>query len=1262
MATVASLEAQLTIEVRQFQSNVNAAARTFEDGAKRIEQASSRTSKAVSKLQQFIGQGMKAAVGIGLGTIMLRGAANIRNVAKAAVMGAGRIEQMDAVLVQIGKTAGWTAKEISNQVQGIRDAGIEYGIAQRTLQDFIRYELDVAKATDLARVAQDAAVLSNSNSSATLERLIYGISTQNSLILRNAGLQVQAGQAMGDYADSLGIAQDQLTGSQRTQAVFNAVLKEGTQINGAYETSLKNPIKQLGSLKRVQDDVANNLGKAFYPVLVSVVNNGLTPFWKSLSKATEEGSSFNRAMSDLGQDVADVIDTLIEWAQGPGGEAFADIASSILDIAKQLSVFSLLFKETEALDKALAATATSLKIIAQILERISPLVQGWVVLKVFNRLNRTTTVLADGTKVLGTHTAALTTRMAALSGSLRGAAASGTLMSSSLTAMKGAARGLLTKLAPLAAAWAAFEVGKGVLRLFTDETWDAEEAQRSLGRVIDGNVESIKEYQDAVRDWLTTSSDSSFSGNIIEPGAFDVSWDDWIPGEEWVNNAIDGLFGTSLFQEGKALNDVFDEWADKAKVSRQAIDSLTISFLEGRTTTDEYRATIERLTGLDMDESAIAALNKQANALRDTLRDDFVGRLLSQSTDLATLDFGLRQLDIDPQLAGLRVDPRLPQVELSDSGRVAAEQAITEAINGQYLSYQDLLTALEATLAYEVENKRLSEEAAAAILAEAEAVQTLTEKLDASSGGFRAVQKNLVDIAKASQAWVDTLEEVRSGELSAADATGALVAQMSTLVDAALATAEAQAQAAEGGYDAANAEAIFKEEVERSIGPLLEAAAAAGLHVDKLRAVLETLTDLDGKVAQAAVQISLKVGGDLDTLKELQSFLIDMSTSDIFPTDYTTEIRAVTALIASLESAGQAIKLGPDGDRSSGRAKAPEPTYGGMTKAQWDEIAEAMERANNAGREAAGATSQGVGIIVGALRAQKTYNDLVQDAADLQEERSNLVGGEIAEQEKLVETLKAKAAAITAAEQVGIESAANSLRGARRQFNVGLITAAELKVAEEKLAEAKKAATGPTAELESAEQKLLTMKERLLTIDEQITENAWAQVEAQAALGVAFAEVAANVDLVREAMSKVDLSNIPGAQEFIDSVQATGGAAAQFNVGGLVGLTRGDAFTQIAKSLGFSPVNQGDAFNLLAQLGIVGIGSAANLGSTFTAEQAELVQGRIGNNSASITIYAGMGTDPTALGDALVEALKQWTDTNGPIPISVSTGPTAGAS
>ena len=191
--------------------------------------------------------GIAASVGKAVATGLGGAAIAAAGFGVAAFRTAARVGEMDASLRALAKANNLSYDSMQQTVKAVKAQGIETGVAQGLVAQFARNQLSLADATKLATVAQDAAVISGRNSTEVLDDLVHGITTQNSLVLRNAGLNVQAGQAMEEYAKSVGKSTKDLTDSERAQAVLNATLESGKTVAGAYAEAMKEPGKVLRS-------------------------------------------------------------------------------------------------------------------------------------------------------------------------------------------------------------------------------------------------------------------------------------------------------------------------------------------------------------------------------------------------------------------------------------------------------------------------------------------------------------------------------------------------------------------------------------------------------------------------------------------------------------------------------------------------------------------------------------------------------------------------------------------------------------------------------------------------------------------------------------------------------------------------------------------------------------------------------------------------------------------------------------------------------
>ena len=151
--------------------------------------ASGPLGKAGGSLQRIgeIAGGMIAAqifTKIAEGLMKVAGAAV--SFGKSSIMSAARVEEMDAVIKTLAANQGMAAGMTDKMVESVKALGITTQSAQWVTAQFVRYQLDSADATNLARLAQDAAVISMQDSSEALQGLMHGSAVENGFMAVNA--------------------------------------------------------------------------------------------------------------------------------------------------------------------------------------------------------------------------------------------------------------------------------------------------------------------------------------------------------------------------------------------------------------------------------------------------------------------------------------------------------------------------------------------------------------------------------------------------------------------------------------------------------------------------------------------------------------------------------------------------------------------------------------------------------------------------------------------------------------------------------------------------------------------------------------------------------------------------------------------------------------------------------------------------------------------------------------------------------------------
>ena len=168
-----------------FMRQIGAASKEIKGLGKDVEDTAAQTKKATQAYKQF-GVAL-TAVGVAAAGLLV-----------ATGLQASRIEELEVLLEvtrnnaiylaeaegDLAKAATFTSEAVQAQADGIRELHLSGEVANRVVSDLIRYNLDWTKATELARLAQDAATFAMQDSSEAVLGLINGITTLQPRILR----------------------------------------------------------------------------------------------------------------------------------------------------------------------------------------------------------------------------------------------------------------------------------------------------------------------------------------------------------------------------------------------------------------------------------------------------------------------------------------------------------------------------------------------------------------------------------------------------------------------------------------------------------------------------------------------------------------------------------------------------------------------------------------------------------------------------------------------------------------------------------------------------------------------------------------------------------------------------------------------------------------------------------------------------------------------------------------------------------------------
>ena len=304
----------------------------FTRSAQNAEEGSTRVTRATD----LMGAAFKRMAA-------LYGAYQIGTHAKDAAMLAARYETMGVVMRVAGNNAGYTNTQMQAYQKTLQATGISMIQSRAALTSLSSANIDLAKSTDLARTAQNLAVVANLNSSEALASMIQGIKSAETEVLQTLGLNVKFETGYAAMARQLKKTTDSLSENEKMMARTNQVLKEGAAYAGIYEGSMTTAGKQISSLSRYIEDLKTKAGEVFLPALSQSVidfTNALKESNKELDRQGGSGGNLER------------------WGTA-AAKAYVVVTRGAVSAAEQVSTLALTtYDRIAGIAKASAALAT----------------------------------------------------------------------------------------------------------------------------------------------------------------------------------------------------------------------------------------------------------------------------------------------------------------------------------------------------------------------------------------------------------------------------------------------------------------------------------------------------------------------------------------------------------------------------------------------------------------------------------------------------------------------------------------------------------------------------------------------------------------------------------------------------------------------------------------------------------------------------------------------------------------------------------------
>jgi len=252
-----------------------------QDGSRIVTRSLDDISRSAQSSTSNVGMLQSAMDGLGGAasrlSVMVAGVAaafatwKLKELLQDSTLLAARVETLGVVMQQTGKNLLYTNSQMEGYAKGVAAMGITTEASRQSVIRMVQANLDLKESQNLARIAQNAAVIANTNSSDAFDRMILGMSTGQAIILHHMGLMVNFEKGYQELAASLGKTAAELSEEEKAHARVIEVKKSAVNINGAYEASMGTAGKQIQSMKRYTEELKLALGQVFLPELTAAV-------------------------------------------------------------------------------------------------------------------------------------------------------------------------------------------------------------------------------------------------------------------------------------------------------------------------------------------------------------------------------------------------------------------------------------------------------------------------------------------------------------------------------------------------------------------------------------------------------------------------------------------------------------------------------------------------------------------------------------------------------------------------------------------------------------------------------------------------------------------------------------------------------------------------------------------------------------------------------------------------------------------------------
>jgi len=160
---------------------------------------------------------------------------------------------------------------VAAEIAELENFNITTGEATRMVSRLMAAKFDYTKASDIALMGTRQSVLNDLTAIEVIERMTDAIVNRTTRGLKELDLLMRTNETFDEFAENLEIATKNMTESERSQAIFNAILKRTNVLVGVENELWERGSGQLQIYHTQIKDLQESLGKGLLPAYIDVL-------------------------------------------------------------------------------------------------------------------------------------------------------------------------------------------------------------------------------------------------------------------------------------------------------------------------------------------------------------------------------------------------------------------------------------------------------------------------------------------------------------------------------------------------------------------------------------------------------------------------------------------------------------------------------------------------------------------------------------------------------------------------------------------------------------------------------------------------------------------------------------------------------------------------------------------------------------------------------------------------------------------------------